>query len=341
MKKTLLLILSLALAFQFPALRAEAALNSSRAEIEAQYGTPDLVENQQKQFSPWSPSSATDSPPTAYGYLGAVGELVSSRWLTYDEKDRVAKELVLFKEALRVRNFASAFAKEYDAAAATSEIFAQQTLHGEDLTAILLQPDGALVQLRFLPQAYDTQPNMHTKLIGFEASRISAAELKNKRAQHIWRKTDNFFQEKLSFSETLKKRKRTDLIIIHHTAIEKMSVADIHQLHLSNGWAGIGYHKVVLPDGLVQDGRPLEMVGAHALGANLHSVGIVVVGDFEQRRPSETQLISLLQITRQMMQRYKIAPENVRPHREATAGTSCPGAQFPWAEFCTRLKELP
>ncbi|WP_346354753.1 peptidoglycan recognition family protein [Azotosporobacter soli] len=341
MKKESFLILFLLFFLQLPSLQADAALNESRAKIEAQYGTPDLVENHQKQFAPWQELSDTTALAAAYGYLNAVGESVSSRWLTYDERNCVTKELVLFKQALSVRHFAPTFGKEYDVAAKTSEVFVEQTLRGEQLTAILVQPDGARVQLRFLPQGYETKPNMHTRLIGFEASRISEDELQRKLSQRIWRKTDNFFQEKLYFSETLKKRKRTDMIVIHHTAIEGMSVADIQQLHLSNGWAGIGYHKVILPDGMVQDGRPLEMVGAHALGANLHSVGIVVVGDFEQRRPSETQLISLLQITRQMMHRYKITPENVRPHREATAGTSCPGAQFPWTEFRTRLNAMP
>ena len=97
---------------------------------------------------------------------------------------------------------------------------------------------------------------------------------------------------------------------------------------------------VVLPDGSIADGRPAETVGAHALGVNTHSLGIVIVGDFEKRRPDERQLQSLLQVTRQMMVKYDLPAAKVVPHREATQGTSCPGAQFPWAEFCLRLKNM-
>ena len=39
------------------------------------------------------------------------------------------------------------------------------------------------------------------------------------------------------------------------------TAADIHKMHLNFGWDGIGYHKVVLRDGKVENGRPEYWVG--------------------------------------------------------------------------------
>jgi hypothetical protein len=40
----------------------------------------------------------------------------------------------------------------------------------------------------------------------------------------------------------------------------------------------IGYHYVILLDGTVQNGRPLDETGAHAQGHNTYSVGICMIG---------------------------------------------------------------
>ena len=45
-----------------------------------------------------------------------------------------------------------------------------------------------------------------------------------------------------------------------------------------NGWSDIGYHYVVLLDGSIQIGRPLETIGAHCYGKNKHSIGVCIIG---------------------------------------------------------------
>ena len=37
---------------------------------------------------------------------------------------------------------------------------------------------------------------------------------------------------------------------------QTLDALDIHQMHLGFGWHGIGYHRVICRDGLVQQGRP-------------------------------------------------------------------------------------
>lgn len=51
---------------------------------------------------------------------------------------------------------------------------------------------------------------------------------------------------------------------------------------VKNGWAGIGYHFVIRKDGTIERGRPLSVVGAHAQGDNLHTIGICMAGNFEK-----------------------------------------------------------
>lgn len=86
------------------------------------------------------------------------------------------------------------------------------------------------------------------------------------------------------FQEPLKVRPETEGIVIHHVAIPSGDISSqaIHKAHLKNGWAGIGYHFVIRKDGTIERGRPLSVVGAHAQGDNLHTIGICMAGNFEK-----------------------------------------------------------
>jgi N-acetylmuramoyl-L-alanine amidase len=49
--------------------------------------------------------------------------------------------------------------------------------------------------------------------------------------------------------------------------------------HLLRGFKDIAYHKIIQPDGQVDDGRPLNIVGSHVAGHNTGNIGICLVGD--------------------------------------------------------------
>jgi len=51
------------------------------------------------------------------------------------------------------------------------------------------------------------------------------------------------------------------------------------QDHLLRGFKDIAYHKIIQPDGTVEDGRPLNQIGAHVAGHNKGNIGICLVGD--------------------------------------------------------------
>jgi hypothetical protein len=63
---------------------------------------------------------------------------------------------------------------------------------------------------------------------------------------------------------------------------------EIHEQHLERNLNGIGYHYVIRRDGSLQRGRPINLVGEHAVknSHNERSIGIVFVGGINV--PSET-----------------------------------------------------
>ena len=123
----------------------------------------------------------------------------------------------------------------------------------------------------------------------------------------------------------LYRRRTTDMIVIHHTAsASDITVDDIHQMHLNNGWSGIGYHLVIYPDGTIHQGRPIEMIGAHCEGFNARSIGVNVTGNFEEIQPTQAQVDSLVALLSDLMHDYNVPPEQVTGHNAWNA-TACPG----------------
>lgn len=140
---------------------------------------------------------------------------------------------------------------------------------------------------------------------------------------------------------TLVPRKATRRIVLHHSASGLSTTwQDIHQWHLKNGWAGIGYHYVIHADGGVYRGRPEDKAGAHAYQdakheANSDGIGICLVGNFMLTQPTTPQLDSLVELVKDIWTRYPGI--TVIGHNDVMA-TSCPGVKFPWAELRLRLE---
>ena len=71
------------------------------------------------------------------------------------------------------------------------------------------------------------------------------------------------------------------LLVVHCSDTdngENLSALDIHKMHLNFGWDGIGYHKVINRNGVVENGRPEYWQGAHTYGRNHESIGICLIG---------------------------------------------------------------
>ncbi|HHW03426.1 MAG TPA: S8 family serine peptidase [Thermoanaerobacterales bacterium] len=146
------------------------------------------------------------------------------------------------------------------------------------------------------------------------------------------------------------KTNKPEYIVIHHSATKEGDAETFRKYHMSKGWRDIGYHYVInngtyKPDGMVEKGRPESEEGAHCTEQqmNFRSIGICLVGDFDQSRPTAKQMESLISLCKDIMARYNIPVKNVIGHREAGAPKTCPGKNFDMNAFRKMLevKEVP
>jgi hypothetical protein len=148
-------------------------------------------------------------------------------------------------------------------------------------------------------------------------------------------------ENSLRFSGGFRERPYTKRIIIHHSASGvNTTIEDIHRWHLDRTWAGVGYHYVTYPDGSIHRGRPEWARGSHAYQDNLHNanddgIGVCLIGNFEQDKPTEQQINGLVRLIRDIWGRYPGIP--VIGHKDVMP-TACPGHNFPWQELYKRLE---
>ncbi len=139
-------------------------------------------------------------------------------------------------------------------------------------------------------------------------------------------------ETKLNFTGEMDVRTHTGAIIIHHSGLKEdreSSAAEIHEMHLKNGWSGIGYHFVVHKNGSIERGRPQHLVGAHSLSNNEFTIGICMTGNFSIGNVTKKQILSTEQLVAALCKEYGFAPKSttIFGHRDLN-DTSCPGDNF-------------
>lgn len=90
-------------------------------------------------------------------------------------------------------------------------------------------------------------------------------------------------------------RKITE-IIIHCSATpdgRDYTVDDIRRWHKQRGYSDVGYHYIVYRNGILAQGRDVNIIGAHASGHNAHSIGICYIGGMsaDNTRPEDTRTL--------------------------------------------------
>jgi hypothetical protein len=116
-------------------------------------------------------------------------------------------------------------------------------------------------------------------------------------------------------------------IIIHHTALPiSEGPLEIQSLHMhQRGYADVGYHFIIGPDGNLYQGRPLNVRGAHVGGFNTGSIGVVLLGNMNEIHPTDKQLAALELLIGHLHQTYK-SITHLAGHRDFHTGeTECPG----------------
>lgn len=138
-------------------------------------------------------------------------------------------------------------------------------------------------------------------------------------------------------------------IVIHHTATQEGNAYSIDDLHHKRGfWNGLGYHFLIDNgtdgkwDGQIEVGPRWikQMDGAHANkdGMNQRGIGISLVGNYSISQVSDRQLDALVLLVTTLQDYYHIPSSNVIGHRDVPGkSTECPGNNFPWMEFKSRI----
>lgn len=124
-------------------------------------------------------------------------------------------------------------------------------------------------------------------------------------------------------------RKITEIIVHCSDTVEgtHWTVDDLRKWHKDRGWLDIGYHYVVYLDGSIHRGRNEEVVGAHCVGHNAHSIGVCYIGGKEAgtfrakdtRTPAQKE--ALLRLLIDLVCRYPDA--EIYGHRDF-ANRKCP-----------------
>ncbi|MDP6439806.1 MAG: peptidoglycan recognition family protein [Candidatus Brocadiia bacterium] len=142
-------------------------------------------------------------------------------------------------------------------------------------------------------------------------------------------------------------KRKWKYIVIHHGSSDSGSMKAFDAYHKKRGWLGVGYHFVIgngtqSEDGIVEVTFRWhqQLHGAHAgknrQEYNQHGIGICLVGNFQNDRPTEKQMVSLISLVNYLQERCKIPTGEIMLHRHLRA-TDCPGEDFPFYKLLSLL----
>ena len=107
------------------------------------------------------------------------------------------------------------------------------------------------------------------------------------------------------------------LIVVHHTALSVSGddrtpverIRALYQYHAGSlGWGDIGYHYLIDEEGQIYEGRAGGdgVVGGHAYCANVDTIGVALLGNFEKEKPTLSQIQSLQWLLSDLTNRYEL-----------------------------------
>ena len=122
------------------------------------------------------------------------------------------------------------------------------------------------------------------------------------------------------------------LMVIHCSATRcnvPFTPAQLEKCHKARGFKGIGYHFYITRDGVIHHTRPIERIGAHARGFNLHSIGICYEGGLDaEGKPCDTrttfQRMALIDVLSILKKQYPHAVIKGHYQLSADIHKACP-----------------
>ncbi len=110
---------------------------------------------------------------------------------------------------------------------------------------------------------------------------------------------------------------KVQLLVVHHTAISVAGdmrpaaerVRALYSYHAVNrGWGDIGYNYLVDETGQIYEGRSggNNVVGGHVYCANVGTLGIALLGNFDEEQPTQAQLQGLKWLLNELADEYDV-----------------------------------
>lgn len=139
-------------------------------------------------------------------------------------------------------------------------------------------------------------------------------------------------------------------IVLHHSGTSVGSAKGMHEYHLRvrHMENGLAYHFVIgngrgMGDGEIYVGNrwKKQINGGHLASElqNQSSLGICLVGNFDQKAPTARQLTSLTTLIKALQKRCNLGDKAVLTHQQInTVHTRCPGTKFPMKTVLARLR---
>ncbi len=140
----------------------------------------------------------------------------------------------------------------------------------------------------------------------------------------------------------LRKSRRTiNEIIVHCTATPEgkdYTVDEIRRWHKQRGFSDIGYHYIVHLDGDIEEGRNVDLSGAHCTNHNAHSIGVVYVGGVAKdgKTPKDTRTLDQKAALANLLIDLRRLYPNAKIHGHSDfANKACPSfdATFEYKRF--------
>lgn len=112
-------------------------------------------------------------------------------------------------------------------------------------------------------------------------------------------------------------------LVFHHSATRGQTIRSMAEYQVEvRGWAGLGYHYAIGYDGRIYKCNDPLLKTNHTANHNTATIGAVLVGNYQEREPSEAMIRSAEHLEAYLMERYGL--QFVWLHRE-TKPTLCPG----------------
>lgn len=116
-------------------------------------------------------------------------------------------------------------------------------------------------------------------------------------------------------------------LVLHHSVIytnnDEQTLLDVQTLHHNRGWADVGYHFLVGQNGTIYEGRDWSVRGTHVGGFNTGSIGVCLLGNFQENAPTPAQITNTRELIIYLAAVLQLT--HIAGHRNFNDGTQCPG----------------